>query len=79
MRLALCAVVALAVGAPGTAAADPTPPPNPGTLGLRSEVGNPQTRTEPEPQCDPVAAGTPGDGPTPWGRWPRMTARWSHD
>jgi len=30
MRFALCAVVALLVGAPGTAGADPTPPPTPG-------------------------------------------------
>jgi hypothetical protein len=30
MRIALCAVVALVVGATGTAAADPTPAPSPG-------------------------------------------------
>jgi hypothetical protein len=29
MRLALCAVAAMVVGAPGTALADPTPPPTP--------------------------------------------------
>ena len=51
MRLALCAVVALVVTAPGTAAADPTPSPGPGyQIPTPNGPAFPGTQVYP-PQC----------------------------